>query len=97
LSVTTLVVHITVVVLILLFNVPHLFYCFVNLSLKFKKTKHLLPVLLQLLVDFFEVVDLLIKLLVLWLWADGLPLLVPCLSDSFVPLVGVLGPKDRAG
>jgi hypothetical protein len=72
-----LIVLIPVVLLILRFNVAHFFGCFVNLFLKLRKTKHLLPTLIQLLVDGFEVIDFLIKLLVWWLWANGLPLLVP--------------------
>jgi hypothetical protein len=62
----TLIVLILVIVLILRFNIAHLFSCFVNLFLKLRKTKHLLPVLLHLLVDYFEVIDLLIKLLIMW-------------------------------
>ena len=60
--VEALVILDPVVVLVLRFNVVHFF---VNLFLKLRKTKHLLPALLQSLVDCFEVVDLLIKLLVL--------------------------------
>jgi hypothetical protein len=64
--VEALAVLVPVVVLVLRFNVVHFFNCFVNLFLKLRKTKHLLPALLQLLVDCFEVIDLLIELLVLW-------------------------------
>jgi hypothetical protein len=63
--VKTLVILVSVVVLVLHFNVGHSFSCFVNLFLKLRKTKHILLALLQLLVDHFEIVDLLIKLLVL--------------------------------
>jgi hypothetical protein len=88
--VEALVILVLVVVLVLRFNVAHFFSCFVNLFFKLIKTKHLLPALLQLLVDCFEIVDLLVKLLVLWFWADSLPFLVSCLpEESFVPLVGV--------
>jgi hypothetical protein len=95
--VEALVILVSIVVLVLRFNIAHFFSCFVNLFLKFIKMTHLLPALLKLLVDCFEVVDLLIKLLVLWLWADSLPFLVSCLSEeNFVPLVGVQGPNDGA-
>jgi hypothetical protein len=60
--VEALVILVLVIVLVLQFNVAHLFSSFVNLFLKFRKTKDLLPVLLQLMVDCFEVVDLLIEL-----------------------------------
>jgi hypothetical protein len=95
--VEALVILVHVVVLVLRFNVVHFFICFVNLFLKLRKMKHLLLALLQLLVDCFEVVDLLIELLVLWFWVDRLPLLVSYLLEkSFVPLVGVQGPEDGA-
>jgi hypothetical protein len=69
-----------------------------NLFLKLRKMKHLLHVFLHLLGDCFEVIDLLIKLLVLSFWADDLPLLVPCLpGENFVSLIGVKVPEDRAG
>ena len=65
--IVTIMILVPVVVhVFVLFDVAHLFSCFVNLFLKLRKTKHLLPALLQLLVDCFEVVDLLIELLVLW-------------------------------
>jgi hypothetical protein len=84
--VEALVILVPVVVVVLCFNVAHFFSCFVNLLLKLKKMKHLLSALLQLLVDCFEVVDLLIQLLVLWFWVDSLPLLVSCLpEESFFP------------
>jgi hypothetical protein len=64
--VEALVILVLVVVLVLHFNVAHIFGCFINLFLKFRRMKHLLPALLQLLVDCFNVVDLLIEFLVLW-------------------------------
>jgi hypothetical protein len=95
--VEALIILVHVVVLVLCFKVAHFFICFVNLFLKFRKTKHLLLALLQLLLDCFEVVGLLIELLVLWFWVDSLPLLVSYLpKKSFVPLVGVQGPEDGA-
>jgi hypothetical protein len=60
--VKTLIILVHVVVLVQRFKVAHFFSCFVNLFLKLRKTKHHL----QLLVDCFEIVDLLVKLLVLW-------------------------------
>jgi hypothetical protein len=49
-------------------------------------------------VDCFEVIDLLIEPIVLWLRADGLSLLICCLpEESFVTLVGVQGPEDGTG
>jgi hypothetical protein len=45
-----------------------------------------------------EIIDLMIKFLVLRFSVDSLPILVPCLPDeSFVPLIGVQGPEDRSG
>ena len=83
--VEALVILVPIVVLVLRFNVAHFFSCFVNLFLKFRKTKNLIPALL------------LIKFLVMWFLADSLPLLVSCLpKESFVPLVGVQGPNDGA-
>jgi hypothetical protein len=83
--VEALVILVPIGVLVLRFNVSHFFSCFVNIFLEFRKTKHLLHTLLQLLVDCFEVVDLLIKLLILWFWAYSLPLLVSChFKDSFI-------------
>jgi hypothetical protein len=97
-KIMTLIVLVLVVVLILRFNVTHLFNCFIILFLKLRKMKHLLPMLFHLLVDCFDVIDLLIKILVLQLWADELPLLVPCLpKENFIPLIGVQGPEKRAG
>jgi hypothetical protein len=79
-------------------NVAHPFSCFVNTFLKLRKTKHLLPALLHLLVGCFKVIYLLIKLLILRFRANNLPLLIPCLpEESFVPLVSVQGPEDEAG
>jgi hypothetical protein len=63
----------TLAILVLRFNVVHFFSCFVNLFLKLQKKKHLILMLLQLLVDCFDIVDLLVKLLVLWFWVDNLP------------------------
>jgi hypothetical protein len=88
--VVTLVMKVLEVVrVIMCFNVTHFFSRFIDLLLELRETKHFLFALLYLLMDCFKVVDLMIKLLVSWFWANGLPLLVPCLPDeSFVPLVG---------
>jgi hypothetical protein len=79
--IATIMILVPVVVHVFVcFDVVHLFSCFVNLPLKLRKTKHFLLVLLNLLMDEFKVVDLLIKLLFSGWWAIGL-LLVPCFSD----------------
>jgi hypothetical protein len=60
--------------------------------------EHLLPVLLHLLVDCFEIVDLTITFIVLWLKADGLPLPDPCFpKESFAFMVRVQGREDNTG
>jgi hypothetical protein len=74
--VEALIILVPIIVLVFRFNVTNFFSCFVNLFMKFRKLKHLLPALLQLMVDCFQVVDFLIKLLVLWFWADSLHFLV---------------------
>jgi hypothetical protein len=52
----------------------------------------------NLLHDGFEVVDLPIKHTILWCRADGLPLLVPCLSkEFFLSLVGIQRSEDNIG
>jgi hypothetical protein len=43
-------------------GIAHVFSCFVNISLEYWKTKHLLPALLHLLVNGLKVTDFLIKL-----------------------------------
>jgi hypothetical protein len=93
-----LMILVLVVVLIFVFlDVAHFFSCFIDLLLKLREKKHLLSSLFHLLMDWFEVIDLTIKFLVFWFWADEFPLLVPCLpNERFIPLTGIQGPKDRA-
>jgi hypothetical protein len=43
----------TPLLVVLYYNVTHLFGCFINLLLEFSQPKHLLPSSLQLLVDSF--------------------------------------------
>jgi hypothetical protein len=86
-----------VVLVFVRFDVAHVFGCFVDLLLELRETKHILLVHLDLVMDHFKVVDLVIKLLFSWLCTIGLPLLVPCRPDeSFVSLIGVQGHEDRA-
>jgi hypothetical protein len=60
----------------------HFFSCIIDLLLKLGEPKHLLSSLLHLLMNSFEVVDLMIKFLISWFRADGLPLLAPCFLKS---------------
>ena len=62
---TLMILVLVVVPIFVHFDVMHLFSCFIDLLLKLKKTKHLFLALLHLLMDFFEVVDLMIKFIVL--------------------------------
>jgi len=79
------------------FDVTHLFNRFINLLLQLREVEHLLLALL-LFVDCFEIVDLAIKFIILWLGADSLPLLHPCFpKESFVSLVSVQGCEDSTG
>jgi hypothetical protein len=88
--VMTLMILVLVVVLIFMrFDVAYLFSCLIDLLLKLREAKHLLPALLHLLVDCFEVVDLTIKFFILWLWDNDFPLLVSFLPKSFASLAGV--------
>jgi hypothetical protein len=64
--VMTLMILVLVVLVFACLYIAHLFSCFIDLLLKFGETKHLLPTLLHLLMNCFEVVDLTIKFLALW-------------------------------
>jgi hypothetical protein len=87
-----------VVQFLMRFDVAHFLSRFVNLSLKLRKTNHLLLAPFHLLVNSFDVVDFLIKLFFLRGQANGLLFLDLCLSDeSFVPLIGIDWCKDGAG
>jgi hypothetical protein len=96
--VTDMILVLVFVHVFVCFDVAHLFSCFVNLPLKLKKQSIFSLCFLDLLMDEFEVVDLLIKLLFSRCWASGLLLLIiPCFSDeSFIPLIRIKGCKDRA-
>jgi hypothetical protein len=86
------------VLALMLFNIVHLFSCFIVPFLELKETKHLLPMLLHLLMDSFKVIDLTIKFLVSRFWVDGLPLLAHCfLEESIISLVRVQGREDNVG
>jgi hypothetical protein len=52
-----------VVLGVVLFDVAHLFGCFIDLLLELRETNHFLLVLLDLLMGHFKVVDFLIKLI----------------------------------
>jgi hypothetical protein len=59
----------------------HFLGSFVNLLLKVGQPSHLLFFPLHLLVNDFEVPDLLVQLLLLKCWTGGFPLLAPGLSE----------------
>jgi hypothetical protein len=67
-------------VLVILGEMTHFFSSFVDFSLKIGELKHLLPLPLHLLVNSFQVPDLLVQLLLLRCWASGLSLLAPSFS-----------------
>jgi hypothetical protein len=58
-----------------LFDVTHLFGCFINLFLELSQSKHLLPSSLHLLMNSFYIPDFLVKLFFLWCWANSFPFL----------------------
>jgi hypothetical protein len=62
-------------VLVILSEMTHLFGGFIDLPLEVGELKHLLPLLLHLLMDSFQIPDLLIQFLLLRCWAGSLPLL----------------------
>ena len=64
-------------VLVILGEVEHFFGGLINLPLEAGEPKHLFPLLLRLLIDSFQIPDLLIQFLLLRCWADSLPLLAP--------------------
>jgi hypothetical protein len=63
-------------VLVILGEMTHFLSGLINLSLKIGETKHLIFLLLNLLMDGFEVPDFLVQLL-LRCWAGSLPFLAP--------------------
>jgi hypothetical protein len=64
-------------VMVILSEVTHFFSGFIDLPLEVGEPKHLFSLLLHLLMDSFQVPDLLIKFLLLRCWAGSLPLLAP--------------------
>lgn len=83
-----------VVLLSVLRNVMHFFSCVVDLLLKFRKSKHFLLSLLNLLMGSFKIADLAIKLLISWFIGDCLPLLILCILKKTLNLLG-LGPMAQ--
>jgi hypothetical protein len=64
-------------VLVILGEMTHFLSGLINLPLKIGEMKHLFFLLLNLLLDGFEVPDFLVQLLLLRCWAGSLPLLAP--------------------
>jgi hypothetical protein len=64
-------------VLVILSEVTHFFSDFIDLHLEVGEPKHLFSLLLHLLMDSFQIPDLLIEFLLLRCWAGSLPLLAP--------------------
>jgi hypothetical protein len=62
-------------VLVILGEMMHFLSGLINLPLKIGETKHLFYLLLNLLMDGFEVPDFLVQLLLLRCWAGSIPLL----------------------
>jgi hypothetical protein len=62
-------------VLVILGEMTHFLSGLIDLLLKISKTKHLLLLPLDLLMDCFEVLDFLVQLLLLRRWTSSLPLL----------------------
>jgi hypothetical protein len=69
-------------VLAILSEVTHFFGSFVDFSLKIDEPKHLFPLPLYLLVNSFQVPDVLVQLLLLRCWASSLSLLAPSFSQG---------------
>ena len=70
-------------VLVILSEMTHFLSGFLDLLLKISKTKHLLLLPLDLLIDYFEVPNFLVQLLLLRCWTCSIPLL----SSSFAQCV----------
>jgi hypothetical protein len=64
-------------VLFILGEVTHFLSGLINFSLEIDEPKHFFFLLLNLLMDSFEIPDFLIQLLLLRCWAGSLPLLAP--------------------
>jgi hypothetical protein len=76
-------------VLGILSEVTHFFDSFVDFSLKIGEPKHLFPLPLHMLVNRFQVPDLLVQLLLLRCWASSLSLLALSFSQGECLLVSV--------
>ena len=64
-------------VLVILSEVTHFFGGFIDLPLEVGEPKHFLCLLLDLLMDSFQIPDFLVQFLLLRCWAGSLPLLAP--------------------
>jgi hypothetical protein len=64
-------------VLVILGEVTHFFGDFINLPLEVGEPKHFLSLLLDLLMDSFQIPDFLVQFLLLRCWAGSFPLLAP--------------------
>ena len=64
-------------VLVILGEVTHFLGGFINLPLEVGEPKHFLSLLLDLLLDSFQIPDFLVQFLLLRYWAGSLPILAP--------------------
>jgi hypothetical protein len=92
--IVTLMLKVPLVVLILWFDQCAAQYCaFVQMMHRYvfeaQKVEALFLALFNLLMDGLEVMDLLIKFVVLWWRVNNLPLLVSCFSKKLLTLVGI--------
>jgi hypothetical protein len=71
-------------VLVILGEMTHLLSGLVDLLLKISKMKHLILLPLDLLIDYFEVPNFLVQLLLLRRWTCSLPLLISGFMQCFV-------------
>jgi hypothetical protein len=71
-------------ILVILGEMTHFLSSFVDLLLKVSKTKHLLLLPLDLLIDHFEVPNFLVQLLLLRRWTCSLPLLIYGFTQCFL-------------
>jgi hypothetical protein len=67
-------------VLVVLGEVTHFFGDLINLPLEVGETKHFISLLLDVLVDSFQIPDFLVQFLLLRCWAGSLPLLAPSIA-----------------
>jgi hypothetical protein len=71
-------------VLVILGEMTHFLSDLINLPLKIGETKHLSFLLLDLLMDGFEVPDFLVQLVLLKCWTGSLPFLAPSFVLCFL-------------